>query len=950
MKSGIQFTDIYRVVNKTITRPGRKFLVLAAVIFLAAGYMMVGPTSNNSVGSQRPTDQTLPALSGNRAIAHLKESGQYESIQSALAAARYDAEVLAGNVSATNYANQLRSTFTPNGLQLESSAKGVSWQSHWRLQSLAAGDQTLRASSSVVRSTGNRITLHHRLSSDLSKSASHPIEVEEWFNNTPDGLEHGFIVPERLTGPGNLHLTMAIEGDLAARATAAGQTLSLVDQQGETVLNYESLKVWDANKSKLRARMRTTGGTVILEVEDAGAAYPLVIDPTFSATAKLGPNDGGADDRFGNSVAISGDTVVVGSPLDDIGANVDQGSAYIFVRGTNGLWSQQAKLTGTGAAAGDQFGSSVAISGDTVIVGAPIDNVGTNNAQGSVYIFVRSGAVWSQQQKIVASDGGTSDVFGDDRCVGISGNTVVVGSAGSEVGDNANEGAAYVYVRTGTTWSFQQKLTANGGAAQDRFGNSVAISGNNIVVGTAEDTVSGNADQGSASIFTRSGTTWTQQQELFASDGATNDLFGSSVDIDTGFLNAADVIIGASYDTVGGRTAQGSAYVFTRSGTNWSQQQKLTASDGEANDHLGNSVAISAGAVILGVDDDDVGANTDQGAAYIFRRSNGTTWSQRQKLAAFDGLADDNFGRSVALSGDTAVVGAFLDDVGATDQRGSEYVFALGSKPFDFDDDGKSDISVFRSQTATWYLLNSSVGFTAVSFGLATDQLAAGDYDGDGATDIAVYRGSAGTWYLLQSTAGFASVRFGQQGDIAFPADVDGDGKKDIRVFRPGNGTWYWLNSSNGQFNAVQFGAPGDLGIVGNFDGDKFADLAVYRFTTGSWYLLQTTAGFAGIQFGASGDAVVPGDYDGDGRTDIAVFRPETGAWYRLDSSTGQFVAIGFGQNGDIASPADYDGDGKTDLAVFRPSNGYWYLLQSSAGFSAVPFGISTDYPVPAQP
>ena len=265
---------------------------------------------------------------------------------------------------------------------------------------------------------------------------------------------------------------------------------------------------------------------------------------------------------------------------------------------------------------------------------------------------------------------------------------------------------------------------------------------------------------------------------------------------------------------------------------------------------------------------------------------------------------------------------------------------------YDFDGDGRADISVFRPDSGVWYLLNSASGFTGAQFGIASDKLVPADYDGDGKTDLAVYRN--GTWYLQRSAAGFTAVAFGDVNDIPQPADFDGDGKADLAVYRPSNGTWYVFNLVNNQFNEVQFGAATDKPVVGDYNGDGKADLAVYRPSNGTWYIARPTGvssqNFDSIQFGEATDKPVPADYDGDGRTDVAVFRPSNGSWY-LQRSTAGFTGVQFGISTDLPAPADYDGDGKADVAVFR--NGTWYLNRSTAGFTGVQFGAATDKPVP---
>jgi uncharacterized delta-60 repeat protein len=266
---------------------------------------------------------------------------------------------------------------------------------------------------------------------------------------------------------------------------------------------------------------------------------------------------------------------------------------------------------------------------------------------------------------------------------------------------------------------------------------------------------------------------------------------------------------------------------------------------------------------------------------------------------------------------------------------------------YDFDGDGKTDISVYRPGGGDWYRLNTTNGaLNRQSFGLPTDRIVPADYDGDGKTDIAVFRPSEGTWYILNSRTGFQSFQFGTNGDVPIAADFDGDERDDIAVFRPSNGTWYIQRSSLG-FSAVTFGFSTDVPVIADMDGDCKADVAVFRPSNGVWYWLQSSdGGFRAVQFGMNGDIPVAGDYDNDGKTDTAVYRPSVGTWYLLKSREG-FSSLPFGISTDRPVPADYDGDGQTDIAVFR--NGTWYILKSLDGkVQTVLFGITDDQPVPA--
>jgi len=314
-------------------------------------------------------------------------------------------------------------------------------------------------------------------------------------------------------------------------------------------------------------------------------------------------------DYFGYSVAISGDTAVVGACQRDIDLNAHRGAAYVFTR-SESTWPQQppggALIAGDGAAE-DFLGYSVAISGDTVVVGAPFHRVGSNELQGSAYVFVRAGTNWSQQAQLTATDGAAGDAFG--WAVAFTGDTAVIGAQNDTVGANADQGSAYVFVRSGSTWSQQAQLTAIDGAAGDAFGCSVAFTGDTAVVGALTDTVGANGGQGSAYVFVRSGSTWSQQAQLNASDGAANDRFGCSVAI-----SGDTAVVGALTDTVGVNAGQGSAYVFLRSGSTWSQQVRLNAIAGGMGDEFGSSVAISGDTLVIGARGDASG----WGSAYIY--------------------------------------------------------------------------------------------------------------------------------------------------------------------------------------------------------------------------------------------------------------------------------------------------------------------------------------------
>ena len=370
-------------------------------------------------------------------------------------------------------------------------------------------------------------------------------------------------------------------------------------------------------------------------------------------------SDADSTDYFGVSVDVSGDTAVAGAyGNDDSGTN--SGSAYIFTR-SGSTWTEQAKLTASDAAAGDYFGYIVSISGDTAIVGAYNDD-DDGSSSGSAYIFTRSGSTWTEQAKLTASDAAAGDYFG--RAVVVSGDTAIVG-AYTDDDDGSNSGSAYIFARSGSSWTEQAKLTASDAAAGDNFGFALEVSGDTAIIGAFNDDDDG-SNSGSAYIFTRSGSTWTEQAKLTASDAAAGDYFGRAVSV------SGDTALAGAFGDDDDGSDSGSAYIFTRSGSTWTEQAKLTASDAAAGDYFGRSLATLENVSLIGSMRSD-GAGADSGAAYVFTRS-GSTWTEQVKLTASDAGNGDLFGVSVALFGQRAVIGSYYDDDGGSNS-GSVYVF-----------------------------------------------------------------------------------------------------------------------------------------------------------------------------------------------------------------------------------------------------------------------------------
>jgi hypothetical protein len=443
------------------------------------------------------------------------------------------------------------------------------------------------------------------------------------------------------------------------------------------------------------------------------AALQPSLRPVADQYTYITASNTGAGDDFGLLMDMSGDTLVVGAPNEasaSPGVNGNQndnslisaGAAYVFVR-TGGTWSQQAYLKASNPGNPDYFGVAVGISGNTIVVGARGEasaspgingNQSDNSAPGAgaAYVFVRTGATWTQQAYLKASNPGAGDQFGET--VFIDGSTVVVGasmedSAGSQADNSApNAGAAYVYVRSGTTWTQQAYLKASNPGANDWFSYSgVSMSGETLVIGARGEDSNGSsqadnsvADAGAAYVYVRSGTTWSQQAYLKASNPGANDWFGRAADI-----SGDTIVVGAYYEDSAGSNQgdnsapdAGAAYVYVRSGTAWTQQAYLKASNVGANDWFGHSVALSGDILVVGARGEG-SANGDpannsapeSGATYMFFR-NGISWSQQAYLKADFPDAGDLFGHWVALSEDTILVGAPFEDSNALGINGNQ--------------------------------------------------------------------------------------------------------------------------------------------------------------------------------------------------------------------------------------------------------------------------------------
>ena len=374
-------------------------------------------------------------------------------------------------------------------------------------------------------------------------------------------------------------------------------------------------------------------------------------------------DDGAAGDLFGYSVDVDGSRAIVGAPYDDNGKGVNSGAAYIFEKNGLGDWVQVAKLVVPDGDAADLFGESVAIDGNTIIIGAS-----KYAGKGAAFIFSDSGASWPLVAKLLASDGLANDDFGVS--VDISGDFAIVGAPNDDA-PKVNQGSVYIFGKnTGgaNNWGQVTKKLANDFDTNDNYGISVGIDGNVAVVGARYDDDLG-TNSGSAYVLD-GGSAWSEIQKLTPADGAAGDYFGSSVAI-----SGIHIIVGSYLDDYGAFNNAGSAYIFEEGGLSWTEIAKLVPLDPAAADQFGISVSIESGIAVVGSHfDDDMGTNS--GSAYVFTEASG--WSQVNKLTGSSVTTNDNFGRSVGIGGSSIVIGAYKDDISGLDQ-GSAYFFGCSN-------------------------------------------------------------------------------------------------------------------------------------------------------------------------------------------------------------------------------------------------------------------------------
>jgi hypothetical protein len=493
--------------------------------------------------------------------------------------------------------------------------------------------------------------------------------LREWYVNGPLGVEQGFTVssPPHGVKRSALVLVILLTGSAVPTVDSNREVLTLTDLKGDVEYRYVGLSARDATGKKLRAWLQLDGNQLKLNVSDLGARYPIVIDPLVQL-AQLSASDGKVGDQFGSSVAVSGNTAVVGAPNASDGSQ-SLGAAYVFVKAANG-WNnmtQTAKLTGSDSGVTIPSGSPVAISGNTIVTSAFDSTI----SQYALLVFVEPATGWAdmtQTAELTVSDGGTN--AGGFAGIAISGDTIAAGVPTSTVNGNRQQGAAYVFVKPAGGWQNMTqtaKLTASDGQPASVFGWSVSEYGRTVVAGA----IGNNFGQGAAYVFVEPKGGWsnmTQTAELTASDGAANFNFGYSVS-----ASSSTIVIGAPFTIVGSKFQQGKAYIFVKPLNGWKsadENAQLTARNGIATNYFGYSVAISASSILVGAPN----VNQGQGAAYLFLKP-ASGWLTTSRYNAELVPQGNNVGAASALAGATLLVGAPSGLFGGHQHQGAAFVF-----------------------------------------------------------------------------------------------------------------------------------------------------------------------------------------------------------------------------------------------------------------------------------
>jgi hypothetical protein len=671
------------------TRFGLCLVLLAAIafIFLAAAFGL-WPALRPDL-SRNLSRETRVLLTGEPARTYLKQTIDGQSLSQALQVARFGLqwqEHAAGNPETgggylgMSHEQNLSAWFGQDGVTVrptsQQDTRDQKWTTALRLKAYGYGQQLADAPPIISRQAKENRIEYERAPSNPHSAIRNP-QLTEWYENRAEGIEQGFTLKERpelsesLPPNEPLRVVLAVSGDLRARLVNDGGAIELANEKGEPALSYTKLAATDAAGKQLAARMEANadGQEIALLVDDAGARYPIVIDPFIaSLEQKLRSDVPQADARFGVAVAIDGNRAVVGAWREDSAGIPDVGAAYVFSR-SGSTWSLVTSRRG--AAANDGCGSSVAISGTRIVYGCP----GADPIGGRAFLL----DVSTNQLKeftLGGFDRAQGDRFGTS--VAIDGNFAVVGAPGYKIGSE-EWGAVHIFDANSAAYKYGLGSVGKGSLV----GTSVALKNNILIAGApGKDLVIGGTtlvDAGVAVVYMITPSQFDiTAQTLTASDPGAGDNFGQSV-----ALSGNTAVIGAFGDDDKGTDA-GAAYVFVGGAIgNWSQQQKLTASDGNANNYFSvSAVAIQDNTILVGAYAWDGGTppfilnDDDRGAAYVFTRS-GTVWTQQTEILAGDGERGDNFGIGVGVSGDSAIVGSRHATAVGTVAAGAAYVYRL---------------------------------------------------------------------------------------------------------------------------------------------------------------------------------------------------------------------------------------------------------------------------------
>jgi hypothetical protein len=503
--------------------------------------------------------------------------------------------------------------------------------------------------------------------------------LTEWYVNGPAGLEQGFTINQPPGKPNGQPLTIALAvfGDMSV-AKQNNNSLTFAGRNGNPELRYAGLTAYDATGKELPARLELRDKRLTLKVADAGAQYPVVVDP-WVQLAELTPSDAQKYDHFGTAVSISGNTVVVGSYKPDAVSVL-----YVFVKPDSG-WSnmtETAQLTEANGPEEDGFGNNVSISGDTVVAGVSQAVAGSNPFQGKALIFVKPAGGWkdmTESATLTASDGAEFDQFGD--AVAIAGDTITVGAYAR----NDYAGAAYVFVKPAGGWKDMTQtaeLTPSDPQDDGAVGTSISVASNFVVAGSIVQ-VGSHSEQGAAYVFVKPSAGWadmTQTAKLTASNGQAGDMLSLAVAVDA----AADTVV-AGAPGVGDYAHPGAAYVFVKPASGWADMTETAELTRHCRTQgcaekgaLGSSVSLTAdgGAAFVGAPDLTVGSNVNQGAIFEFARPQSgwqTTSKPSREILASDGTAFDYFG-TLAFSDSILVSSSY----GYKTHQGEGVVYVFG--------------------------------------------------------------------------------------------------------------------------------------------------------------------------------------------------------------------------------------------------------------------------------